>query len=141
MFEHRANIFQCFLKGKFGKRFIKHAEWPPPSRDYNPLDDHFCNKIIKKVYEYQFKQPFGNWNQLKRNTKRVWPEKARGLTEIRKALKQFLHWIKVVESIKRCYSDKMIDCVFLCIIALFIYKLVYWYFMVLMWCYFIMLII
>ena len=84
---HRANIGQDLLKGKLGKKFIKHAEWPPSSPDSNPLDYHFWNKINEKVYEDRFNQSFWNFNELKRKIEEVWSEVAHGLTEIRKALK------------------------------------------------------
>ena len=39
---------------------------------------------------------FGNSNGLKRKIKKVWPEAAHDLTEIRKALKQFIPRLKAV---------------------------------------------
>ena len=84
---HRANIGQDLLKGKLGKKFIKHAEWPPSSPDSNPLDYHFWNKINEKVYEDRFNQSFWNFNELKKKIEEVWSEVAHGMTEIRKALK------------------------------------------------------
>ena len=44
----RGNIVQGLLKGKLGKRFIKHPEWPPSSPDCNPLDYPFWNKTKKE---------------------------------------------------------------------------------------------
>ena len=114
---------------QLGKRFIKHTEWPRSSPECNPLDYHFWNKIKERVYEDRFNQPFGNSNELKRKIKKVWPEVAHDLTEIRKPLKQFKPRLKAVEEKKdsqlKCYSDKLIDFVLLSIIMLFIIKLVH----------------
>ena len=142
---YRANIVQDFVKEKLGKRFIKHTEWPPSSPDCNPLDYHFWNKIKEKVYEDWFNQHFGNSSELKRKIKKVWPKVMHDLTEIRKALKQFTPRLKAVEEKKysqlKWYLDKLINFVYLSFIILFIIKLVQWYFMVLMWCHIIILII
>ena len=113
---HRVKIVQDFVKEKFNQRFTKHTEWLPSSPDCNPLDYHFW-----------FNQPFGNWNELKRKIKKVWPEVK--LAEIRKALKQFTPPPKAGEEKRdsqlKCYSNKLTEFVLLPIVILFIIKLVH----------------
>lgn len=104
---HRANIVQDFLKERLCTRFIKSTEWPPSSPDCNPLDYHFWNKIKEKVYEERFGRPFQDVNQLKKKIRKVWPEVANDLTEIRKALKQFVPRLSAVEE-KNGNSIKML---------------------------------
>ena len=127
---------------KLGKRFKKHTDWPPSFPDCYHLDYHIWNKINEIVYEDQFNQPFGNSKELEKEIKKVFPEVEHDLTEIRKALKQFTAWLKLVEEKKdsqqKWDSDKLLGFVLLSIIILFIFKLIRRYFMVLMWCHFIM---
>ena len=42
------------------------------------------------MYENRFNRPFANEEALKRRIKRVWPEVAKDIVEIRKALKEFV---------------------------------------------------
>ena len=52
------------------------------------------------MYEDQFNQPFGNSKELEKKIKKVFPEVEHDLTEIRKVLKQFTAWLKLVEDKK-----------------------------------------
>ena len=86
---HRSNLVQEFLKDQLKSRFVKSSEWPPASPDCSPLDYHFWNLAKEKVYEDRFDKPFANETELKKRIKKVWPECAGNVKEIRKALKQF----------------------------------------------------
>ena len=86
---HRSNLVQNFLTEKLKKRFIKSNEWPPSSPDCNPLDYHFWDKIKLKVYENRVNQAFKSEEEVKKKIRKVWPEVASDVMEIRKALKQF----------------------------------------------------
>ena len=93
---HRAHIVQDLLKETLGKRFIKSNEWSPPSPDCNPLDFYFWDKVKLKVYGDRFNRVFTDVDELKKKIKKVWPEVASDVKEIRKALKQFVPRLKPV---------------------------------------------
>ena len=97
---HRSNLVQNFLRERLHSRFMKSSEWPPSSPDCNPLDYHFWNKIKEKVYEDRFNQPFSNEEELKKKIKKVWPEVANNVPEIRKAIKQFIPRLTAVNEKK-----------------------------------------
>ena len=100
---HRANIIQDLLTETLGKRFVKRNEWPPASPDCNPLDFYFWDKVKVKVYGDRFNKVFKDESELKRKIRKVWPEVASDVKEIRKALKQFVPRLNAVaEKDGRC---------------------------------------
>ena len=100
---HRSNLVQDFLKEQLKNRFIKHTDWPPASPDCNPLDFYFWDRIERKVYENRFNRAFKDEEALKRRIRKVWPEVASEVQEIRKAFKQFVPRLQAVhEKEGRC---------------------------------------
>ena len=85
---HHTNQVQNFLKQKLKSRFVKNTDWPPKSPDYNPLDCYFWDRVQEKVYDGRYCYPFATIDELKRKI----------LPQIRKAMKQFLSHLEVVDA-------------------------------------------
>ena len=106
---HTSNTVQQFLKETIPRRFIRKVQWPPKSRDSNPLDYFFWNEIKRKVYQGRLKKPFESEEEMIVKIKSVWKECATNLEPIRKSMKQFVGRVRAVEecngsSIKMHYA-------------------------------------
>ena len=55
-----------------------------------PLDYYFWDRVQEKVYDGRYRYPFATIDEVKRRIHGVWDECATDLTQIRKAMKQFL---------------------------------------------------
>ena len=93
-------MVQDLSKEKLGKRFIKHTEWPPSSPDCYPLDPQIlssCLPLLEQNKRKSVRRPIQlTFWKLRRIKKKVWPEAAHDMTEIRKALTQFIPRLKAV---------------------------------------------
>ena len=94
---HQANIVQDFLSDQLKRRYVKCTDWPPSSPDCNLLDYYFWDKIQNKVYENRFNQDFKDMEALKRRIRKVWPEVASEVNEIRKAFREFVPRLQSVK--------------------------------------------
>ena len=107
---HTSHLVQDFLRDTMKNRFVRKDDWPPSSPDSNPLDYYFWNQVKLKVYDSRpFNQPFSNEEELKSRIKSVWKDCANNITEIRKAVKQFIPRLEAVgekegESIKMIFG-------------------------------------
>ena len=95
---HRANQVQNFLKQKLKSRFVKNTDWPPKYPDCNPLDYYFWDRVQKKVYNGRYCYPFAMIDELKKRIRDVWDEFAKDLSQICKAMKQFLLRLEAVDT-------------------------------------------
>ena len=86
---------------------MKKEDWPPKSPDSNPLDYYFWSRVKSKVYEGRMNKPFKNEEEMIRRIKSVWNECASNITEIRKAMKEFVPRLEAVQS-NDGYSIKML---------------------------------
>ena len=95
---HRANQVQNFLKQKLKSRFVKNTDWPPKSPDCNPLDYYFWDRVQEKVYDGHYCYPFATIDESRRRIRDVWNECATDLSQICKAMKQFLPLFEAVDA-------------------------------------------
>ena len=77
---------------------MKKEDWPPKSPDSNPLDYYFWNRVKSKVCEGRMNKPFKSEEEMIRKIKSVWKKCAANKTEIRKAMKQLVLRLEVVEN-------------------------------------------
>ena len=71
---------------------------PPKLPDCNPLDYYFWGRVQEKVYDGLYCYPLAKIDELKRKIRDVWDEYATYLSQIRKAIKQFLPRLEAVDA-------------------------------------------
>ena len=66
--------------------------------DCNPSDYYFWDRVQEKVYDGHYCYPFAMIDELKRRILDVWDECATDLSQIHKAMKQFLPHLEALDA-------------------------------------------